>query len=217
MINNTEINNTEVCLTYEEAKDYLQEGDILLFKGRKLFSYFIKRMSHSKYSHVGITSWHNGDKGLWEIIEFRGIKGGRTVSLEQIVKKKPGVIDVYRPASQREEIYFDKDSKEVRTIILKFDPKSVTHRMRQLTGLNYGWKRIWWFLQWYIPVLRLIYDMEKLVQDKIGEAIHLVCSTSVAHSFTYTVYDLVKNRADDWTQPSDIACSNSLNYIFTLN
>ena len=204
------------CLSFKEAKEHLQEGDVLLFKGRRLFSYFIKKASHSKYSHVGLASWHNGNIGLWEIIEFRGFKGGRTASLEQIVKDKPGVIDVYRPSPQRIELSFDKYSGEIVTKTLECNYKNVTHRMRQLTGLPYGWLRIWWFLQWYIPFLRLIYNVNKIIEDKVGEIVYPVCSTSVSHSFSFDDFDLLKNRADDWTQPGDIALSTSLNYLFTL-
>ncbi len=205
-----------INIHFDEAKQLLHEGDVLLFKGRHFFSYFIKRASHSKYSHVGLASWHNGDKGIWEIMEFRGFRGGRTVSLEQIVKQKPGVIDVYRPSPQIISLECDEKTHDIITTTKECNYKNVTHRMRQLTGLPYGWKRIWWFMQWYIPILRLIYNVNDVIEDEVGEIVFPVCSTSVAHAFSFDDFDLIKNRADEWTQPGDIALSTSLNYLFTL-
>ena len=209
------MSGNKIFLTYDVAKEHLQEGDILLFRGKRIFSFFIKRMSRSKYSHVGIASWHNGTNGMWEIIEFRGIRGGRTVSLEQIVKSEPGIIDVYRPG-QIEKLTFHPETQIVESVIIPYPQKKVTLKMRELTGPGYGWKRIFLFLLWYIPILRFVYNMDDIVSDKITDIVYPVCSTSIAYSASINKYDFVHNKADNWTQPADIASSNSLSYLFTL-
>jgi hypothetical protein len=67
-----------------------------------------------------------------------------------------------------------------------------------------------------IPFLRLFYSVESISDDTIKEPIYPICSTAVAYSFAKTGFDLVHNRADTATEPSDIARSPLLTYIFTI-
>jgi len=204
-------------LSYEVAKDYLEEADILLFRSKSWTSFFIRQASRSTYSHVGLASWHNGcSNGLWELVEFREFKGGRTTSLERAVQKDSGKIDVYRPSYSRQHLVFNKNTMSVNEEWITIDKKAITLLMRKLTGLPYGWKRIWWFAQWYIPGLRLIYDVNKIMDDTVGEVIYPVCSTAISYAFSYNDFDLLNNRSDEWVQPGDIALSSNLNYMFTL-
>ena len=98
-----------------------------------------------------------------------------------------------------------------------FDGKKITNTMRRMTGLPYGWKRIVWLYLHKFPVLRLLYNMENLVDDTLVDAIYPVCSTSVAYSFNKHGCDIVKFKSDAWMEPSDFARSPGLNYLFSLN
>ena len=89
--------------------------------------------------------------------------------------------------------------------------------MRKMTGLPYGWKRIWWIAQYKLPVLRFFYKIEHLVDDTSTELIYPVCSTAVAYSFSKEGFDLVHNRADKATEPSDLSRSPLLQYLFTIS
>ena len=97
-------------LKFSEAREHLKEGDVLLFRGTGIVSFFIKRASEGKYSHVGVASavGSNGST-IWECVEFREGKGGRTVNLEQYVKQHSGTIDVYRPKSEIRKAFFEKN------------------------------------------------------------------------------------------------------------
>lgn len=207
-------------LKFSEAKEYLREGDILLFRGTGIVSFFIKRASEGKYSHVGVASSHGrGDDKMWECVEFREGKGGRTVNLEQYVRTHNGIIDVYRPKSEIKKSIFEKhgDKWEYKENRFAFDGKCVTNIMRRLTGLPYGWRRIWWMATNKLPFLRIFMDIQSVASDKPQDIVYPVCSTAVAYSFSRCNYDLVHNRASNWTEPSDIARSSLIHYLFTLD
>jgi hypothetical protein len=87
--------------------------------------------------------------------------------------------------------------------------------MRILTGMPYGWKRMWWFAKRYLVGLRLFYDLEDLTSDEIEDIVYPVCSTAVSYAFSSYEYDLMKNKGDEWTKPSDVSESTLLHYICT--
>jgi hypothetical protein len=205
------------CVKYDLAKNLLHEADVLLFREHGWPSYFlIRKMDHSLYNHVGLASRHNGENSIWENIEFRGFTGGRTVSLEEMVKQKTGIIDVYRPVPYRIELSYNVTENKVIRKKINCNYKGVTCCMRKLTGMSYGWRRIWWMVQWYIPGLRLFYYTDKIIDDEVENISFPICSSSVPYSFSYNNFDLLKNRADGWMKPGDIALSPYLNYLFTL-
>lgn len=217
---------------YEDIKKYINEGDVLLYRGQGLVSKLIGSSTETPYSHIGIASWVNGNSntkdGILECVEFRegsllagmfglsGSGGGRSVNLHQEVKKFPGRIDVYRP----DPIFFNYDfDEELKEFILSekaFDGKKVSVIMRKMTGLPYGWKRIWWMFRHKLLSYKLFGNTDKLVCDRLDDIIYPVCSTAVAYAFNSNGYDLVNNRSDEWTEPGDIAKSTQLNYLGTL-
>lgn len=204
-----------MIIPYSEAKSLLNEGDVLLFKGRGIFSRAIKIASEGQYSHAAVASgWKANGHILWECVEFREGKGGRTVSLERQVNEWPEAIDVYRVAPNF--LHMDFDGKKVNITNVEFNGRCATNHMRAMTGLPYGWKRIWWIAQHKLPFLRWFYNIDSVTNDENKDLIYPVCSTAVAYSYSKCGYDLVPNRANQWTEPSDLARSALLNYLFTL-
>lgn len=207
-------------IPYKQIRNQINEGDVLLFRGSGKISKIISAPSETTYSHVGLSSWINGysntDKGILECVEFREGKGGRAVNLSQYVKLRPNEIDVYRPSSRIEKITFNDKTQETQSEWIKFDGKQVTRTMRKMTGLPYGWKRIWWMAKHKLLIFRIFVDKESLMNDELNAVVYPVCSTATAHSFNTTGYDLVHNRSDEATEPGDIAKSTILNYLFTL-
>ncbi len=207
-------------IPYKEIRNHINEGDVLLFRGSSKISRFISAPSETTYSHVGVASWINGDsntdEGILECVEFREGKGGRAVNLSQEVKRQPNTIDVYRPSSRFEKITFDNTRKATKSEWIKFNGKLVTKTMRKMTGLPYGWRRIWWMAKHKLFILRLFNNASSLMHDELNEVIYPVCSTALAHSFNTARYDLLRNRSDEATEPGDIAKSTHLNYLFTL-
>ncbi len=207
-----------LILPLSKAKALIQEGDVLLYRGESIASFFLGRAAESIYTHCGVASWHNNIKSpyaLLECVEFKEWVGGRSVNLEVLVKDDPGIIDVYRHAPKIWKPFVDT-TNTVRYKRLNFNGRLVTQTMRLMTGLPYGWERIWWITLHKLSLTRLFYDMENLVSDVLQEVVYPVCSTALAYSFSKHGYDLVKNRADEWTEPGDVARSPYLTYLFTL-
>lgn len=202
-------------MKFSDAQDLLKEGDILLFRGTGLISYFIQRVGRGPYSHVGIaSSYRPNGKVIWECVEFREWKGGRAINLERYVDQNSGLIDVYRAESRREVPVYREG--RVYTKNIYFNGRDVTEVMRKLTGLPYGWHRIWSIMQIKIPVLRMFGSLEKIYDDTMKELVYPVCSTAISHAFAKYGYDLTPNRSDEYMEPSDISRSSSLHYLFTL-
>lgn len=202
-------------LPYDKARPLIQEGDVLLFRGQKWYSFFIKKITQSLYSHAALASWHNGDGGMLEIIEFHLFSGGATKNLDRIAKNKPGIIDIYRPSPQRYDLTYDHE-RGVVTKVSDYDGKAVTNTMRALTSLPYSLLKIGLLARGYIFGLRLLNNVWKMSDDTVQSSVTHVCSTSVAYSMNVNGYDLVKNRADLLTEPGDLAKSSLLNYLFTI-
>lgn len=213
---------SRIHVPFDTARRILREGDVLLFRGTGIVSSLIKRAGQGKYSHVGVASAvrDNGDK-IWECVEFREWNGGRTVNLERYVEQLPNQIDVFRPKSSIKKARFENEFSHGEYEV-EFDGKEVTNMMRRMTGLPYGWKRIFWIAQTKMPVLRLFYSVDDMTQDDnvsdpIEDKIYPVCSSAVAYCYSRIGYDLTHHRSDDWMEPSDVARSPLLHYFFTIS
>lgn len=199
-------------LSYTKAKPLIHEADILLFRGSGIVSDFIRRAGEGLYTHVAIASWHSSHL---ECVEFREWKGGRTTRLSRQVEQYSNLIDVYRIKSPQPCLKFNPDHNVISISSIELDANAISECMRAMTGLPYGWKRIWWIAKHKLPFLRFLYDIESITKDD-GQVIYPVCSTAVASCCSASGYDLVPNRSDQWTEPSDIARSSLIQYLFTL-
>ena len=183
----------------------------------------IKKAGEGAYSHVALASWYNGsrDSSLLEAVEFKEGKGGRTVNLTSAYKAQleQNLIDVYRVTKPIYKTFYNPETKKVEKIPVDFNSKGITRLMINLTGLPYGWRRIWWIAKNKIIGFRWFMDIDEIDNDnsKVDSSkIYPVCSTAIAACFSKHGYDLTKNRADEFMEPSDIARSAILSYIFTL-
>lgn len=204
-------------MPYKIVKSLIQEGDVLLFRGNSWVSYFVGKAGETTYSHVGLASWVNGQhsNAILEVIEFQGGVGGRSINLDQLIKTHSGQIDVYRPIPSWSKWKFNLHNYEVVLERHTFNGKLVTKTMRKLTGLPYGWKRIWWLAKRKLAGFRIFYSAKDLMVDKVKDVVYPICSTTVAYSFNVNGYDLTNNRSDEWTEPGTIAESTRLSYLFT--
>src|SRR5262245_54459383 len=55
-------------VAYQDVRRSVQDGDIVLFRGRAVFSMLIRLLTWSRYSHAGLTAWW-GDRLL--VLEAR--------------------------------------------------------------------------------------------------------------------------------------------------
>lgn len=190
----------------------------MLFRGNGIISSLIKIAGEGNYSHVAIAS--NIKNGDWEAIEFREWFGGRAINLENYIIdsiNNKTFIDVYRSINFYGKLDFDPEKKEILSNRWEFDGKKITKCMRKLTGLPYSYKRIWIILKIKLFKIHLLRNLETITNDlPTNEIIYPVCSTVVAHCFAINNCLLLKNKSDQWMEPSDISKSPRLNYLFTL-
>jgi hypothetical protein len=199
-----------------EACHLIKEGDVVLFRGKGLVSKVIQRLTQGRYSHVGLASWHHNERDILELVEFREWKGGRTTNFERQIEKYDKQIDIYRPISPKKVVTFDQHTLKFLEDDVPYKPHDVTFEMRQMTGLPYGFARIWWMARFHMFGLRFIINDPSIYIDKPTEdIIYPVCSTAVATCFSRHGYDLIHNMSDERTSPSDIARSPLLTYLFT--
>lgn len=208
------------CLIkYNEATNYIQDGDVLLFRGTSLISMLIQAVGEGYYSHAALATWSRNEQGereRLECIEFREWIGSRVISLENYVNSNPGIIDVFRPVPKVYVYSYNCKMRDLEVQLKTFNSKSIISEFRSLTGLPYGWGRIWWLAKYHMIGLRLFIDNNSLDDSPAPKEIYPVCSTIISHLFSKHYVDLIKFRSDSRTEPNDLARSPLLNYLFTL-
>jgi len=203
-------------IPWVDAQDILEEGDILLFRGKGIISFLLKRYTRGIHSHVAVA--HN-DGGDWQCVEFREFMGGRTVSLANQVKLLPEEIDIFRPIKKIDfdilnvddkcDIFTESSQKEYTKTV----GGAVTRDIINWTGQPYGWSNIFKMFLRYVPGVRLFQRIGN--DDDVAEA--KVCSTAVTVSLRKNYLDPVPYLADDRVSPADLARSPLIQYLFTID
>jgi hypothetical protein len=190
---------------YEQAQKQIKEADVLLFRGEGLMSWLIKRYGGGAHSHAAMAHWDDDDL---QCVEFREFKGGRAVSMKSQVETHPDNIDVFRAA----DLIRIGDSK----YNLDYGKDSVSERigdtMKEITGLDYGWKNFWKLAKHYAPFCRLA---EQNMKDEEPNEV-FVCSTAVTYAYRKNYLDPTPYLADSATTPADLARSALFSYQFTI-
>ena len=189
-------------IPYNEAKKLIKEGDVLLFRGKGIISWLIKRYGSGLHSHAAIAHW---DGEHLQCVEFREFKGGRSVSLRTQVNDTPSGIDVFRAAQKVQ--YENKEYNLTDAIRLK-----ISSILMLLTGLPYGWRNICKLALHYFPFCRLAPQNTK---DEDPTKV-FVCSTAVAYAYRMAYIDPVPYLADSAVTPADLARSALFQYQFTI-
>ena len=202
-------------LTYDKAREYIKEGDILLFRAGKFpsFGWWITSYTRGLHSHAAIAHW-DGDR-LY-CVEMREFKGGRSVTLRSQVVESPGVIDVYRvmPNITVPEVNDDGSVNWTEKSFSDDVANNVTATALEWAGKPYRWLNIWNLFKGYAPFFRFL---NRSKPDNNIPADGHVCSTLVASAYRKHYIDLCPNLSDVRTTPADLAQSSMINYIFTIN
>lgn len=210
--------SNRIYVPYVEAKNLLQEADILLFRTTGFISALIRIAGEGEYSHVAIATQHNGE---FEVAEYREWYGSRIINLEnyiKICKQDKTEIDVYRPIRSFTSIKYNPVLREFDTNIVEFDGKKVTECMRKLSGMPYSYRRILIILKMKLFKWHILWDIEKITRElPTDELVMPVCSTSLHHCFNKHNFPLLRHKSDEYFEPSDFSISPRLNYIFTLS
>lgn len=199
-------------IKYDQAKELIQEGDILLFRGSGAIGFLIKRYTGGVHSHVALA---HKDGDVLECVEFREFMGGRSVSLKSQVDNSPLNIDVFRPVKSisYEEMDAEGNTKLIEKNYTEETASAMTEDIIRWTGQPYGWSNIWKMFLRFIPGTRLF--QQNINDDEVAKA--KVCSTAVTVALRRNFMDPVPYLADDRVSPADLARSPILQYLFTID
>ena len=199
-------------IKYDQAKELIQEGDILLFRGSGAIGFLIKRYTGGVHSHVALA---HKDGDVLECVEFREFMGGRSVSLKSQVDSSPLNIDVFRPVKSisYEEMDAEGNTKLIEKNYTEETALAMTEDIIRWTGQPYGWSNIWKMFLRFIPGARLF--QQNINDDEVAKA--KVCSTAVTVALRRNFMDPVPYLADDRVSPADLARSPILQYLFTID
>ena len=199
-------------IKYDQAKELIKEGDILLFRGSGTIGFLIKRYTGGLHSHVALA---HKDGDILECVEFREFMGGRSVSLKSQVDNSPLNIDVFRPVKSisYEEMDAEGNTKLIEKNYTEETASAMTEDIIRWTGQPYGWSNIWKMFLRFIPGARLF--QQNINDDEVAKA--KVCSTAVTVALRRNFMDPVPYLADDRVSPADLASSPILQYLFTID
>lgn len=186
----TESERREVRLA--EAAPSILDADQLLFRRKGV----IASVGRGPYSHAAKTAWWGRDLFCLEVREWRG---GRAVTLESQVKRRPGQIDVFRSNPGNHWV---------------FDRQKSTDVMKQFAGCQYGYWGVLRASFSHLPVVRLLTSAN--IDDAANDGTPPFCSHACAYADRVGGFDPVRNLADAFTEPSDLARSPFYEYLFTL-
>lgn len=186
---------TTRTLTLRQARAEACDGDLLLFRGRGLFSSVIRWLGRSEYSHAAMAGWWGTDLMC---LETRERKGGRAVTLESQVRRYPGCIDLFAGIGHKSS---SKGS-------------DVLRQMRQMTGADYGYWGIYYAALLHLPLVRRL--LRPTVDLTSVEKRPPFCSQAVAWAYAMGDIDPVPQLAHRFTEPGDLARSLAFKYRGTL-
>jgi len=173
------------ALEYDDFRDQIRDGDILLYKGQTFISNLIKIFTKSEYSHAGIAvRWKK------RLMVMEAIRKGVIVNpLRRSIHRYKGSVEWW--SSKKEIDDFVRD-------------KMIIFAQRQL-GKDFGF----WLLFWFGFMITFFYrDLDK--RDAVRRERKLFCSLYVALIYNRAGIDLKRNTADRFTSPADIAGSPEL-------
>lgn len=193
---------------------HVQNADILLFRASPFPSigWWIAKLSFGRYSHVGIAKRELGELYC---IEFREFRRSRKFKVSDYVKKG-AVIDVFRVSPMVKVVSYNNIKEEAEEKSYHFDQNRVNkilERAEYMIGRKYNWasiKNIWFT---YMPFVRWFTNSQ--VKDNNGTT--YVCSTFISYLLRKYYIDPCPYLPDNYTKPSDLARSNLLNFMFTLD
>ena len=173
---------------YPSVRDEIQDGDILLFRGKSWLSRFICWVTDSPYSHAGILAWWNGRLMVLEAVS----RGVRTSRMSLVVSKYSGKVELWTTDESLSRF------EVIRTAQLLLGKRYSKFKLVQnLKRLLFGRGRD-------EPI-----DPEAPPED-------FVCSEFVSRVWRAGGIDLVKDTPDVYTMPSDIAKSPSVRKVGDL-
>lgn len=175
----------------------INDGDLLLFRGKGLFSRLIRTAGRSDYSHAAMVCYC---KGIPCVLEMREGAGGRCVTLASQVARFPGRIDLFSVDAQFGTF---RACEAAKAMLLK-------------CGHEYNWRGLLAAAMIHLPFIRLMTTPDLDDATVVGELPEF-CSQAVASACRVGGgIDPVPFLGDKVTEPGDLARSKLWQYRATL-
>jgi hypothetical protein len=166
---------------YEEVRLQIKNGDVIMYKGKKIFPRLIRWLTKSSYSHAGIAVWWNERLMVMETV----MKGVRVAPLSRNIYQHKGNVEWF---SCKKEI---SEGDRLRMVIFA----------QEELGKSYArWKTV-------LFGVKVLFKRDLSKKDELRMENKLFCSQYVAQIYNSIGLDLKKNREDRFMSPGDIARS----------
>ena len=180
------------AINYDDYRNEMRNGDVLLFRGTGLVSWMIQKRTKSPYSHAGIVAWWNDRLMVLEAVGH----GVCAMPLSRNVKKYHGGVDYYRA-----NVNIDSDTRK----------QMVVFAQEQL-GKEYAHRQLFRYAAMHL----LGIPFSQHDQGAQGAAGKYFCSHYVAEIYRRFGNDLDIELSDLHTSPKVLAESKKLDFIGTL-
>jgi hypothetical protein len=171
-------------LQYSDIRESIQDGDILLFKGRGLLSRLISVFTRSEYTHAGIAVWWNE----------------RLMVLEAVGKGVWAVPLSWRLATYKGWMYWwtaDESKLSEKNIVL--DRTGIVSTAKIELGKEYA---AWLLVR---AARRLVLRVRGGAPDPLRPPDKLLCSQYVSQAYRSGNLDLIDDEPDSFTTPAHLA------------
>jgi hypothetical protein len=186
--------NSPTLVNYVLARPEIRDADLLLFRPRGLIWRAIAVAGRSEYTHAAMAGWWG--RRLMNVEMTSG--GGRAQLLSNIIRRWPGVVDVYRANADRK----------------RFSRKRALAAMIAITGKPYGKWNLFLASLYHVPLARFLVSPDS--NDIETTPWPPFCSQAVATACRAGGVDPVPHLSDRLTEPADLARSGFFEYRFTL-
>jgi hypothetical protein len=181
-------------LTLDQARPLVRDSDLLLFRRRGL----IAVAGRSRHSHAAKAAWWGDDLFCLEVREW---VGGRAVTLDSQVRRRPGQIDLFQANPDNRWPHYDR--------------RAATACMRRFAGCSYGYRNVLRAALLHLPVVRLF--VHPRLDDQLHDRHPPFCSQACALADRVGgAVDPVLLLPDRLTEPGDLARSTFYRYRCTL-
>jgi len=172
------------AMRYSNVRKTIASGDVLLYEGETFYSWIIKKVTRSRFSHAGITVWWNERLMVMEAVS----RGVIVTPLSVSVGQYKGHVHWY--SSKR---LLSEEDRE-RMIIFAQEELGKAYAL---------WKAVWVGIQ-------LVFNWKPEERDELKREQKLFCSAYVAQIYNSIGVDLVPGLSDISVVPEDIALSPEL-------
>ena len=178
--------------SYQDLREQMKTGDLLLFRGNRLLSGVIERLSDSPYSHVAILArWHD------RVVAFQAdLRGVEVLPASTMVCKYSGKVDWWSLKPDLRHGPFKEDE--------------LFNTALTLLGIKYGY--------WTLVELgaRILLGRTLNPKDAHATPDSLFCSEFVSRCYRNASLDVNKAANDASTSPSDFATSGFFEQRYQL-